>query len=112
MSKAKHTPAPWFVGGYIHDEEDPGSYPEWVVQHAMPEGDVSVAVCIHVADPEVQKANAMIIAAAPEMLEALRLMDEAYFNAGPAMTRENRANGIKALMKCRAAILKATGGAK
>lgn len=68
MTEAKHTPGPWFVGGYIHDEEDPESYPEWVVQRATPAGDMSIAVAIHVPNPEMHKANTSLLASAPDLL--------------------------------------------
>ena len=44
-----------------------------------------------------------------ELLEALKLLDEAYCNVGQEMSREDRANGRQALIKARAAIDKAGG---
>lgn len=53
--------------------------------------------------------DARLIASAPEMLEALRGLDEAYCRAGDALSREERAEDRKRLMAARAAIAKATG---
>lgn len=44
-----------------------------------------------------------------ELLEALKLLDEAYCKVGQEMSREDRATGRQALDKARAAIAKAGG---
>ena len=115
MNEANHTPGPWFVGGYIHDEEDPESYPEWVVQHATPAGDLSVAVCVHVADPEVHKANAMLVSAAPDFLKAAHATMAWWEDNQYETTGENGEWNLfdsepEFVTAARAAILKATGG--
>lgn len=100
MTEAKHTTGPWFVGGFIHDEEDPESYPEWVVQRSTPAGDLSIAVAVHVQNPEMHEANARLIAAAPELLEALQRMlndNSYYFPAGNSWGDRARAAIAKAI---------------
>ena len=47
-----------------------------------------------------------------ELLEALKILDEAYCNVGQEMNRKDRADGRQALIKARAAITKATGETK
>lgn len=54
-------------------------------------------------------ANAQLIAAAPDLLEALRGLDEAYCRAFDPLTREERNEDRKRLIAARAAIAKATG---
>lgn len=54
-------------------------------------------------------ANARLIAAAPELLEALQGLDEAYCRAGTDLTREERHEDRLRLIAARAAIAKATG---
>ena len=55
-------------------------------------------------------ANARLIAAAPELLEALKGLAEAYCRAGAPLTREERAEDRKRFFAARAAIAKATEG--
>lgn len=45
-----------------------------------------------------------------ELAEALAAMDEAYCNAGPDMSREDRHAGRVALIKARALFARVTGG--
>lgn len=99
MSEAKHTPGPWRV------EVDTG--PEaawerkWPTIHAEK---YEVVGCEGLyGDYETDMANARLIAAAPDLLDALvQFVDEfegCYADGEPAM------------IKARAAIAKATGGA-
>lgn len=64
-AKGKHTPGPWF-----RNIRAGGHYP---VIYAGPKGDhVHVATACQMATPEETEANIDLIAAAPEMLEALK----------------------------------------
>jgi len=87
----KHTPGPWEVawGGSFDGTRE--------VFVRRPEDDVAIAADILDPDTEAPSAaNARLIAAAPELLEALRgLVDE---QNGPP------------LLSARAAIARATGG--
>ena len=62
---SKHTPGPWFVPAPIYRT----FYVEARVGNGMLQ---EVASCGPTADPAQQAANASLIAAAPELLEALR----------------------------------------
>lgn len=87
---AKHTPGPWLVE---HDTDITGS-------EASPEigcvGKVDIAHVYLRAVPGKTEANARLIAAAPDLLEALRVAEESV-------------GDLKALEIVRAAIAKATG---
>jgi hypothetical protein len=52
--------------------------------------------------------NAHLIAAAPDLLEALKALDECYCEAGAELSKEDRHRHRLALMAARAAIAKAT----
>jgi hypothetical protein len=70
MNETKHTPGPWEV-----DEDDrPGmSYNRQIIAKANnPAGYGTVCFMAHGWDGGQDKANARLIAAAPELLEALR----------------------------------------
>jgi len=54
-------------------------------------------------------ANARLISAAPELLEALIGLDEAYCRADSPLSREERHEDRMRLIAARAAIAKATG---
>ncbi len=92
---SKHTPGPWIPvaveGGWDGVAEN--------------ENRNSVICALRLNNP----ANARLIATAPELLEALRGIDEAYCRAGDSLSREERAEDRKRLMAARAAIAKATG---
>lgn len=111
MSEAKHTPGPWVVR--LEGREGQ----EVIVRSTVLEEDFfdggmyepTVADLHRGGDGNIYTAH--LIAAAPELLEALQLLDEAYCNVSPAMTRQDRARGRVALMKARAAIAKATSAA-
>lgn len=95
MSQAKHTPGPWVVDGDVirGDQQRNGS--------------ISVASMLDVSYPygrragESKHANARLIAAAPELLDALVEAASGY--------SEFSEGDCEILRKCRAAIAKATG---
>lgn len=77
--EVKHTPAPWHVGGYenltIYGNDDSDGDPVVLGGlryngHAMPFNHSVYST----PQQKIQKANARIIAAAPELLEALELI--------------------------------------
>lgn len=99
---AKHTPAPWHVCTGNH--ETFGN----VLNIAAQEGDVP-AICVisNVEDAtEEDRANARLIAAAPDLLEALKAMLDAEPGYGWGGSSEAE---IAAQELARAAIAKATG---
>ncbi len=98
----QRTPGPWTV-----TESDPaeGAHVFWITapQGCGPNnGEVDI-VSVH----GNKAANARLIAAAPEMLEALRLYDRTYASTQTHPTVADEAACIAAV---RAAIAKATGG--
>ena len=97
------TPGPWDFSWEIQPNGCP------TVGHKG----LMVCMVAHSAKEPDQKetaiANASLIAAAPELLEALEALEDAYCDVGPDMSREKRANGRKALIAARAAIAKARG---
>ncbi|MDR6216219.1 hypothetical protein [Paracidovorax wautersii] len=102
---AKHTPGPWSLNTQYADIEVRGPAESGVLIAVMSPWGIA-------ADTESpQAANAHLIAAAPELLEALQGLDEAYCRAGAPLTREERHEDRKRLIAARAAISKATGAA-
>lgn len=76
MSEAKHTPGPWCVqpvpdGGMTAVLQEGDGY-ESDDQSSWPNGGFDIAECFGPA----QEANARLIAAAPEMLEALMAVEQ------------------------------------
>lgn len=102
MSEAKHTPGPWSVS----DKNASGNVSE---DYLFIEPGIAVIERKVAGQNECDMPDARLIAAAPELLEALQLLDEAYCNVSPTMTRQDRANGRTALIRARAAITRATG---
>lgn len=88
-----HTPGPWFVNGDC-------------VEADGPEGprDVTVAVVHGHPHNTVRAANARLIAAAPELLAALKEL-VAYDDG----SNEPEDYGYEVLQRCKAAIAKAEG---
>lgn len=94
---SKHTPGPWVIS-YTHDDnlsiaidDDPG---------IQGERNYDLVTVTH-GDPDELLANARLISAAPELLDALKSM----LNLGNLGAYE-RADAVKA---ARAAVAKATG---
>lgn len=93
MNKAEHTPGPWIVGAGINSD-------------SVMAGDYFVATCHDAAGAystnETLAENACLIAAAPELLEALAEIVSTADSSGWA-------NLDAGFTKARAAIAKATG---
>jgi hypothetical protein len=108
-----HTPGPWAVwpmGRYLVISCTGSG------MQKHPQEGMHVA---HVKMPDENKewdqlweANARLIAAAPELLQALIDLDEAYCDISSGTCRESRESGRNALIAARAAIAKASGGAQ
>lgn len=100
MSKASHTPGPW---RFDEEHNEIVGRPEWGCIRFRVKGEWSVASvetdCG--SDAEVE-ANARLIAAAPELLDALR-------SAVGAMEVLDHPKGYGALLKAQNAIAKAEG---
>jgi hypothetical protein len=100
-TQTAHTPGPWSVqlGGYCRSVIHRAGHPDQVVANAY-------------GNEETAAANAAIIAAAPELLAAL----ERLANAVDAHCRDITTAALieldDATINSRAAISKATGGAK
>jgi hypothetical protein len=96
MSDAKHTPGPWFIDG--HDRNG---------QRIVRQEHMEIATCWHhcvQSIAEEMEANARLIAAAPELLEALQLVVD-KLGSDFELYREQQF----AIDTARAAIAKATG---
>lgn len=105
MSGAKRTPAPWSVYGYGEDMRIIGS-PDWPCKLNGVSGKWQVATIDDFMGEhdEEQQANAHLIAAAPELLEALINAVDLLAQHYPRPTRNGE------IAKARAAIAKAEGG--
>lgn len=106
MNKPKHTPGPWVRGTTITTT----GYWDTIRNSTLSKE----IVAIDVASIE-QKANARLIAAAPELLEAGEAVSNCikrqFPNFSPAVGRFSiDKNFIQELEKLREAIAKATGG--
>ena len=104
-NETKHTPGPWRADGF--DVVRDGSYPEGGNKefHLATTG-------YALADPDVRRANARLIAAAPELLEVLLLIDETIGDAiVHEYDKEHQTRIGAAMFRARAAIAKAEGRA-
>ena len=114
MSKAKHTPAPWKIstesGGRHGIKDGMGNYVGFTslpykIDMSQNDGESWLEMMTRMEPEicwrdEVQEANTRLIAAAPEMLEALELVVSTYEAGGwPSAT----------IVVAKAAIAKATG---
>lgn len=114
MSESKHTPAPWLIGDLAFTHfQGPEGLSEGRLAASIHHGAVSASVpLIRVGagrddDADEVMANARLIAAAPELLEALRAAED--FMAG--FEGDELQEGIdERLTTVRAAIAKAEGG--
>lgn len=112
--EAKHTPGPWNFGEF---ELYPGAGLRFNISQAEGAAHTphysDVAQTITGEDLSIQEANARLIAAAPEMLEALRLALNALEEIGNEMTVGERYTNagqylLDSLGPVREAITKAT----
>ena len=110
MTQGKHTPGPWRVG-----KPGPNLCPTVGAEKGL------MVAMVSYGDKHPTEANAHLIAAAPDMLEALRIAREAivslewvHFNeiAGPGDTFDAWLSDNEALPVIDAAIAKATGESK
>ncbi len=98
---SKHTPGPWVWGNWVTQKSGERCASGWIdIWPKKPKcGGLPIISCRH----QVEVANARLIAAAPELLDALQAlvdMDVAY-QRGPKVEQ--------AVEAARAAISKATG---
>lgn len=107
MTEAKHTPGPW------HLEEMGYNSSSYYIRGSSESGDrltIGKGAVAHIPRSTVNpmEANARLIAAAPELLEALKAMLEAeYAHEWEDYSSEE----LTVLEKAHAAIAKAEGGA-
>lgn len=86
---AQHTPGPWRI------------YKRSAIIHGPDGHEVALARCLAWPDPQAE-ANALLIAAAPDLLEACKAMETA---------QSMGLSSADAIRLARAVIAKATGGA-
>lgn len=89
MSEAKHTPGKWSVQRPSKGETGPTR----VVADEFVDGEI----CCLYTNPDGSTGNADLIAAAPELLEALRLVNAAPIWANPALAKIH--NAVKAAIR-------------
>lgn len=104
------TPGPWIVGPSHHDNE---GYEESQIGQENGKYAVAVAIEIHKSAPQIRHANARLIAASPDLYEALRWFAirqdaiQALFDLhGPKDTADAMRENFKA---ARAALSKVKG---
>lgn len=110
----KHTPGPWMVPHFANDDVGCGCASVLAEQYMGAVAEVFIKVDLPLGEGgndcpplEEAKANARLIAAAPELLAALVALDEAFCSNND--TRQERHQSRLALIAARAAIAKATG---
>lgn len=104
MSKLQHTPGPW-KGDLNVDEDQFNVYPDT--------GKMEFPICImpDFIKPDLNAANARLIAAAPELLEAAEKALQALEGVDALMHKHGMMQGVNcpAIAPLRAAILSAKG---
>lgn len=103
MKQFKGTPPPWFYSGK-HDESDVR-----YVRNSNTYTGCNDVCTLYMGSASEQEANAKLIAAAPDLLEALQDAEKALFPALDNAFGEKVANENRELMQVRAAINKALG---
>ena len=109
MSDQKHTPAPWEVSCGGHGSRSGVVIDEYFVLNRAVADDVAIAADI--IDPATgmpSEANARLIAAAPELLAALK-MAESVYRHNVVVKKGEPSSALDAMQR---AIAKATGGAE
>ena len=107
MTQSKHTPGPWFAGLIPLDEKPDNGDDPLFVHVGDANGDDRLDICtVHnwTITEGVREANARLIAAAPNLLEALEALVSELSGRDLAAIGFNR----KRLEAARAAIAKAT----
>jgi hypothetical protein len=97
MSNHRHTPGPWEVDRYY-----------WTLQRRLfgdDEPEVQIIGRISETEDDEREANARLIAAAPELLEALK---ECERELSTVWARQGQVNDNRHALAARAAIAKAT----
>ena len=96
MSNTKWTPGPWAIAGQRHIVADPSR-----------DGRTLGAIDEYEFDHETRMANLLLIAAAPDLYEALDLLITAFVN--PHDGGEFESGEVPAVDRARAVIAKARG---
>lgn len=100
----KYTPAPWFIVNGEHSGIEIRSDSRWgMVEICLVDTGFNEPI------ESEQISNANLIAAAPELLEALKSLCECYCESGNYLSKEDRHRHRITLIKARAAIAKALG---
>ena len=85
MSEARHTPGPWYAE--VGDPKVPGMTPGYDVWHHTGIGQIARVRPGLEPDPTAE-ANARLIAAAPDLLAACKVLMGVFEDAGLTDTRE------------------------
>lgn len=97
-----HTPGPWSFRGSLGPHSNPGLKGPHIVENAT-----GIQICIlNGWRTEVSEANARILAAAPELYEALEAMLAEFNEQMSGIVHDE----LAAISKARAALAKARGG--
>jgi len=115
MTSRKHTPGPWYVGTEFNDQGR-HIYAAQKVRHADGDEWHPLIACTDDDERLVDwQANAVLIAAAPDLLEALKNADKLITQLMPGLKHialQDYAFLNNTLMANTAAIAKATGDSK
>lgn len=98
----KHTPGPWEIAFETFDND---GAPETAIQALGGRAFVAFALEFGPNNPQMREANARLIAAAPDLLEALKKIVKSLADQDD----EGMIEHVYLMIKARAAITKATG---
>lgn len=105
---SKHTPGPWVVAA--DERYDPFFLADRIVGYDIKAGDVFVVGCEGISgDSELNLANAHLISAAPDLLEALEIWLADYDEVAANPDFEPFPHVADRVAKTRAAIARARG---